>query len=63
MVVEQINASAGIGYLVNDARDFMRTDVIVICLLVYSVLGLGIDGLVRGLERCALAWRPTFIRN
>jgi len=37
--------------------------VIVICLLVYSVLGLGIDGLVRGLERCALAWRPTFIRN
>lgn len=63
VVVEQINASAGIGYLVNDARDFMRTDVIVICLLVYSVLGLGIDGLVRGLERCALAWRPTFIRN
>ncbi|WP_025127848.1 ABC transporter permease [Pseudomonas sp. PH1b] len=63
VVVEQINASAGIGYLVNDARDFMRTDVIVICLLVYSVLGLGIDALVRGLERFALAWRPTFIRS
>lgn len=63
VVVEQINASAGLGYLVNDARDFMRTDVIVICLLVYSVLGLSIDGLVRLLERLALAWRPTFIRN
>ncbi|NWB27072.1 ABC transporter permease [Pseudomonas gingeri] len=63
VVVEQINASAGIGYLVNDARDFMRTDVIVICLLIYSVLGLGIDSLVRLLERFALAWRPSFIRN
>lgn len=63
VVVEQINASAGIGYLVNDARDFMRTDVIVICLLVYSVLGLSIDALVRGLEGVALAWRPSFIRS
>ncbi|MGA4635901.1 MULTISPECIES: ABC transporter permease [Pseudomonas] len=63
VVVEQINASAGLGYLVNDARDFMRTDVIVICLIVYSVLGLSIDALVRLLERLALAWRPTFIRN
>lgn len=63
VVVEQINANAGIGYLVNDARDFMRTDVIVICLLIYSVLGLAIDSLVRVLERFALAWRPTFIRT
>lgn len=63
VVVEQVNASAGLGYLVNDARDFMRTDVIVICLIVYSVLGLSIDALVRLLERLALAWRPTFVRN
>lgn len=31
--------------------------------IVYSVLGLSIDALVRLLERLALAWRPTFIRN
>ncbi|MDV7211258.1 ABC transporter permease [Azotobacter beijerinckii] len=61
--VEQINATAGIGYLASDARDFMRTDVIVICLLIYSVLGLLIDGLIRTLERFALAWRPSFVRN
>ncbi|KAA5843719.1 ABC transporter permease [Pseudomonas chlororaphis] len=61
--VEQINTTAGIGYLASDARDFMRTDVIVICLLIYSVLGLLIDGLIRTLERFALAWRPTFVRN
>ncbi len=61
--VEQINTTAGIGYLASDARDFMRTDVIVICLLIYSVLGLLIDALVRTLERFALAWRPTFVRS
>ena len=61
--VEQINTTAGIGFLAGDARDFMRTDVIVICLLIYSVLGLLIDGVIRTLERFALAWRPSFVRN
>jgi sulfonate transport system permease protein len=61
--VEQINTTAGIGYLASDARDFMRTDVIVICLLIYSMLGLVIDAVIRTLERYALAWRPTFARN
>ncbi|WP_168601315.1 ABC transporter permease [Novosphingobium sp. SG707] len=59
VVAEQINASAGLGYLVNNARDFMRTDIIVVCLLVYAALGLGADGLVRLIERRALAWRPN----
>ncbi|QLF94701.1 ABC transporter permease [Pseudomonas sp. ABC1] len=61
--VEQINTTAGIGYLASDARDFMRTDVIVICLLIYSALGLLIDGLIRALERFALVWRPSFVRS
>jgi len=63
VVAEQINATAGIGYLINDARDFLRTDIIVVGLLVYALLGLMADGLVRTLERNALAWRPTLVRN
>ena len=63
VVAEQINASAGIGYLINDARDFLRTDVIVVGLMVYALLGLGADALVRALERRALAWRPSLIRS
>jgi len=62
VVAEQINATAGIGYLINDARDFLRTDIIVVGLLVYALLGLLADGLVRALERNALAWRPTLVR-
>jgi sulfonate transport system permease protein len=63
VVAEQINADAGIGYLINDARDFLRTDIIVVGLLVYALLGLGADILVRAVERRALAWRPTLIRS
>jgi len=63
VVAEQINASAGLGYLINNARDFSRTDVIVVCLVVYALLGLSADAIVRALERHALAWRPTFIKS
>lgn len=57
IVAEQINATSGIGYLVSDAASFGRTDVVVGGLLIYSLLGLGTDALVRTIERKALAWR------
>ena len=63
VIVEQINATAGLGYLINNARDFMRTDIIVVCLLAYSLLGLLTDLLVRAIEHVALAWRPSFIKD
>lgn len=61
VIAEQINASSGLGFLINNARDFMRTDIIVVCLMVYAALGLGGDMLVRAIERHALAWRPTLM--
>ena len=63
VVSEQINADRGIGYLIMEARDFLRTDVIVVGLLVYALLGLGTDALVRIVERRALAWRPSILRG
>ncbi|WP_461123521.1 ABC transporter permease [Saccharothrix stipae] len=57
IVGEQINADAGIGYLINNAREFLRTDVVVVGLLVYALLGLSTDALVRALERRVLRWR------
>ena len=61
VVAEQINASSGIGYLVMNARDFLRTDIIFDGLLVYALLGLATDQAVRALERYLLAWRPSMI--
>ena len=63
VVAEQVNATAGIGYLINDARDFLRTDVILVGLVLYALLGLGADSLVRLLERRLLAWRPQLLRG
>jgi len=63
VVAEQINASAGLGYLINNARDFMRTDIIVVCLLVYALLGLSGDWLVRRMEDRALVWRPSIVEQ
>jgi sulfonate transport system permease protein len=57
IVGETVNADAGLGYLINNAREFLRTDVIVVGLVVYAVLGLVTDALVRLLERRALRWR------
>jgi sulfonate transport system permease protein len=61
VAAEQVNATSGIGYLMNDARDFMRIDVMVVGLLIYACLGLLVDIVVRWLERRLLDWRPSFI--
>ena len=57
IVAETVSADSGLGYLINDAREFLKTDVIVVGLAVYSLLGLLTDSLVRLIERKALAWR------
>ncbi|WP_232236046.1 ABC transporter permease [Nocardia sp. BMG51109] len=63
IVAEQVNADAGLGFLINDAREFLRTDVIVVGLLVYSLLGLITDAVVRLIERKALVWRRGFLAS
>ena len=55
---EQINASSGIGFLMSRAQVFFQTDVIVVGLVTYAVLGLLSDALVRHLERRLLRWQP-----
>jgi sulfonate transport system permease protein len=57
IVGEQVNADAGLGYLINNARDFLRTDIVLVGLVVYALLGLVTDALVRAVERRVLRWR------
>ncbi|MGW4742756.1 ABC transporter permease [Nocardia xishanensis] len=59
VVVEQVNATSGIGYLMTQARTYGQIDVIVVGLVIYGLLGLFGDIAVRALERRALAWRQT----
>lgn len=59
VVVEQVNATSGIGYLMTQARTYGQIDVIVVGLVIYGLLGLFGDLAVRAAERKALAWRQT----
>jgi sulfonate transport system permease protein len=63
VVAEQINASAGLGFMITQATQFLRNDVIFVALIVYCVLGLLTDALVRLLERRALSWRHGFLEQ
>ncbi|EFL28808.1 putative ABC-type nitrate/sulfonate/bicarbonate transport system, permease component [Streptomyces himastatinicus ATCC 53653] len=58
-VVEQVNATSGIGYMTGLARTYGQTDIIIVGLVVYGLLGLLSDGLVRLVERKVLSWRRT----
>lgn len=62
VVVEQLNATSGIGYMINLARTYAQSDVIVVGLVVYALLGLASDAVVRLVEARVLAWRRTFAR-
>lgn len=57
VAAEEINATAGIGYLMSQAQAYARTDVLAVCILVYALLGLTADGFVRLLERFLMPWR------
>ena len=60
IVAEQINSRSGLGYLINEARSWYRTDIIVLGLAIYGLLGVTADGIVRLLDRTLLSWRRGF---
>ena len=60
IVAETISASAGIGYMTMNAREFLQTDVVLLGIVVYALLGKVADTLTRQLERCCLAWHPAY---
>jgi sulfonate transport system permease protein len=60
IVAETIAAQSGVGYMAMQAREFMMTDVVVLSILIYALLGKMADVVVRLLERVFLPWRPSF---
>ena len=62
VVGEQINANAGLGFMITTAQEFLDNKIIMVCLIMYAILGLTADALVRMLERKALVWRRDFVR-
>ncbi|MFE6825890.1 ABC transporter permease [Streptomyces sp. NPDC057690] len=59
VVLEQINATSGLGYMMFQAQNYGQSDVILVGLLIYGVFGLLSDTAVRLIERRVLSWRRT----
>ncbi|MEH0423389.1 ABC transporter permease [Streptomyces sp. B21-083] len=59
VVLEQINATNGLGYLMFQAQNYGQSDVILVGLAVYGIFGLVSDSAVRLIERRVLSWRRT----
>jgi sulfonate transport system permease protein len=60
IVAETISAQAGIGYLTMNAREFLQTDIVLVGILLYALLGKLADMFARGLERYWLRWHPGY---
>ena len=60
IVAETISAQSGIGYMTMNAREFLQTDVVLVGILLYALLGKLADLLSRGLERYWLRWHPGY---
>ena len=60
IVAETISAQAGIGYMTMNAREFLQTDVVLVGVLLYALLGKAADLAARGLERHFLRWNPAY---
>jgi len=60
IVAETISAQSGIGYMTMNAREFLQTDVVLLGIIIYALLGKLADMATRWLEHRALAWHPSF---
>ena len=60
IVAETLSAQAGIGYMTMNAREFLQTDVVLVGILLYALLGKAADLLSRGLEKHFLRWNPAY---
>lgn len=61
IAAEQLGTTEGIGYLVSLAQQYFRPDYMVLCILLYALIGVVIDLVVRGIERLVMPWRTTVV--
>ena len=59
IVAETISASSGIGYMANNAEDFMDMETVILCIVVYAILGKISDLVAKSFESLLLEWQTT----
>ncbi|WP_199884347.1 ABC transporter permease [Streptomyces sp. CB02488] len=59
VIIEQINAAQGMGFLMAQAQSFGQDEVVLVLVVLYTVFGVVSDFLLRALERKALSWQKS----
>lgn len=60
IVAETVAADSGIGFLASQAREFLRTDIVMLCVILYALLGKLADSAARMLEQRWLQWHAGY---
>lgn len=60
VVGETIASRDGIGYMVQNARELLRTDVILLAIVLYAIAGWLADAITRRIEARLLRWHPNY---
>ncbi|MEK3888762.1 aliphatic sulfonate ABC transporter permease SsuC [Bacillus sp. FSL K6-3431] len=63
IVAETIASDSGIGYMAMNAREFMKTDVIILSIIIYALLGKLADVLAKLIEEKTLKWHPSYAKQ
>jgi len=60
VVAELMGADQGVGYLIQDARAYLRTGVVFVGIFIFAIVGKLTDSLVRLLEARLLKWQDSY---
>ena len=63
VIAETLATTKGIGFLAMDAREFLNTNVILLTMIIYAIIGVVADALVRLLETRLLSWHANYARG
>jgi ABC-type nitrate/sulfonate/bicarbonate transport system permease component len=56
VAAELVGANSGLGFLINDARTLLRTDVVIVGMITIGIVGLVIDRTIRIIGRRTMPW-------
>jgi len=60
VVAELMGSSEGIGYMIQDARQFSRTTAVFVGIIIFAIVGKLADSVVRLFEERLLKWRDSY---
>ena len=57
VAAELVASSSGIGYRLNDARSLMKSDVVIVCMIVIGITGVLMDKIITLIAQQIMSWK------